>query len=116
MIVVERLIVPISLEQRASQTLKQSFFSDVGIRKMNENAGLHVALGVDVEIVSAARNTAADIFGVVLEIHNEHGLAALRISDLAKPFIHLNSLLGRGNKVNNGVLADRHIVEIKSEA
>jgi hypothetical protein len=77
--------VPKRLEKRAFKTLKNRFASDVGIRIVNENARLHVALGIYMEIVSAACDTAADIFAVILEIHYEHRLAGFAVSDLFQP-------------------------------
>ena len=51
--------------------------SDVCIGIVDEYAGLNVACGVDVEVVSSACDTTAYILGVVLEVHYEYRLARL---------------------------------------
>ena len=79
---------------------------------MDENAGLHVACGVDVEVIPAAGNAAADIFAVVLEVHDEKGLAAFAVSGFSQPFIHMLALLRGRNKFNGSVVADRHEAEV----
>ena len=53
MVVVERLTVPICLEERTLERLDECLFADVGVRVVYEHAGLDIACGVDMEIVSA---------------------------------------------------------------
>ena len=48
---------------------------------MYENARIGIAVGVYVEISSATRDTAADIFAVVLEIHRKHRLCRTYLAD-----------------------------------
>ena len=71
MVIIERLTAPVGLEQGAAQRLNQRVCADVGIRKMDEYAGLDIARGIDVEIVASARDATADIFSVVLKIKDE---------------------------------------------
>lgn len=46
---------------------------------MNEYARLNISLGINVEIVSASRNTSAYKFGVILKINRKYRLAVFRI-------------------------------------
>ena len=48
---------------------------------VDEHAGLHVAGGVDVEIVPAAGDAAAHVLRVVLEVHAEDGLGLPELAD-----------------------------------
>ena len=114
--VVEGLAFVILHEQRGAQRVEKACFPNVDVRVMCEHARLHIACGVDVQVAAPAGDAAADILGVVLEIHDEHRLARLAVSHAAQPFIHMNPLLGRGDKLRHGVVADRHIVEVKAEA
>ena len=59
MVLVERLTVVVRHKQRRTQYFKQRFFPDVGIGIVYENARIGIAVGVYVEISSAARDTAA---------------------------------------------------------
>ena len=68
------------------------------------------------EIVPAARDASADIFRVVLEVDDEHGLSGLAVAHFAQPAVHMRALLGRGDKLLNCGRTDGHIVEIPSEA
>ena len=61
---------------------------------MNKYARLDIACGIDMKISSAARYAAADIFAVVLKVHNKHGLACFFVSHAANPLIHMDSLVG----------------------
>ena len=47
MVIIERLTAPVGLEQGAAQRLNQRVCADVGIRKMDEYAGLDIARGID---------------------------------------------------------------------
>ena len=58
-ILVERLAVVVSHEQRAVQDLQNALVVDVGVGIVDEHAGLCVAGRVDVEVVAAAGNAAA---------------------------------------------------------
>jgi hypothetical protein len=61
-------------EQRGAQRLQYGLLADVGIGVVDEHAGVHIAVGVDVEVAAAAGYAAADILRVVLEVHGEQGL------------------------------------------
>jgi hypothetical protein len=55
-------------------SLQQGLLADVGVGVVDEHAGIHIAVGVDVEIAAAAGDAAAHILRVVLEVHGEQGL------------------------------------------
>ena len=79
---------------------------------MDEDAGLHVAAGVDVAVRTAAGDAAAHVLAVVLEVHGEDGLATLDGTDLADAVEHVLALLDRGHEVGIGAVADGHVVEV----
>ena len=113
MVVVERLAVVILGKQRAFERFFERVGANIGVGIVNEHARLNVARGIDVEIVSAAGNTAADIFGVVLEVHDENRFAGFRVADFPKPVIHKFTLLGGGDQFFVRVVPDRHVVKAK---
>ena len=47
---------------------------------MDEHAGVHIAVGVDVEVAPSAGDAAAHKLAVVLEVHGENGLACRGMS------------------------------------
>ena len=90
-ILVEGLIVMVSHEQRALQRVQQADVMDIAVGIVNEHTGLHIALGIDVQITAAAGNTAADKLGVILEIHGEDGFGAAVLPNAA---VHGLTLFG----------------------
>ena len=66
--------------------------SRVHVGVVDKHAGLHIALGVDVEIPPAAGDAAAHVLRVILEVHGEDGLRAAEGPDV---LIHLRALLRR---------------------
>ena len=53
------------------QRLQQRLFANIGIRIVYKNAGIHIAVSVDVQIAPAAGDTAIHKLGIILEIHGE---------------------------------------------
>lgn len=78
---------------------------------MNEYARLNISLGINVEIVSASRNTSAYKFGVILKINRKYRLAVL---ESFCPYLTINvlSLLRGEHKACVCICAYGHIVEI----
>ena len=70
-IVVKRHIIVVCHEYGALQAFKQCLFPDIGVRVMDENAGIHISVGIDMEISPSACNAAAHIFRVILKIHGK---------------------------------------------
>ena len=64
---------------------------------MNEGAGFYIAAGVDVAIVSAAGNAAANVFSVVPEIYRKQGLPSYEVRSfsafLKRYHINVNGML-----------------------
>ena len=79
---------------------------------MNEHAGVHITVGIDVQIPAAAGNTATHILRVVLEVHGEQGLLRPVLPDAV---IGSDPLLRRGQQLRRSVIAHRHIVEVPNE-
>lgn len=77
MVAVEGLVLTVCHKQRLLQRSQQVHFLDIGTRIMDEYAGLHISVGVNMAVVSAACDTAAHIFTIVLEVKSEDGLPAL---------------------------------------
>ena len=77
MVAVEGLVLTVCHEQRLLQCGQQVHLLDIGTGIMDEYAGLHISVGVDMTVVSAACDTAAHIFTIVLEVKSEDGLPAL---------------------------------------
>jgi hypothetical protein len=71
----------------AAAGTRASSVVDVGVGVVDEDAGLHVAAGVDVAEHAAAGDAAADELAVVLEVHGHDGLAALVVAHLADAVI-----------------------------
>ena len=66
--------------------------TDIGVGIVDKYTGLNITCGVYMEVVSAACNTAAYKFTVILEIYNEHRLSGLGVTHLSQPEIHILSL------------------------
>ena len=79
---------------------------------MDEHTGVHVAVGVDVEVPPSAGDAAAYEFAVVLEVHGEDGLG---FADVANLVVHVFPLLGGGQQLGGRVVAHGHVVEIPDE-
>ena len=114
MVAVERLSFMVSHEKRALQHLEDRVLVDVRVREVDEHAGLRIAARVDVEVVSSARDAAADELAVVLEVHGIELDVTLRGAEIADPLDHLFPLLRCGHELRNGVVADRHVVEVEA--
>ncbi len=67
-IVVEGLAVVVGHEQGALIGVQQPVFPDIGIRIVDEGAGLDIPVGVDVEIALAPGDAAPHELTVVLEV------------------------------------------------
>ena len=79
---------------------------------MDEHAGVHIAVGVDVEVPPSAGDAAAHELAVVLEVHGENGLGGADVADLV---VHVLPLLGGGQQLGGCVVAHGHIVEVPHE-
>ena len=77
MVAVEGLALVIFLEQGLLQAFQQALVMDVGAGVMDEYAGLHIAVGVDVSILAATGDTAVNVLAVVLEVQGVEGDIAL---------------------------------------
>ena len=75
---------------------------------MNECAGLHVAVGIDVAVAASAGDAAADRVAVVPEVHRKERLGLAELVDL---LIHELALLRSGDQLRHGCCADGHISE-----
>ena len=111
-VLIEGLPVMVGLEQRRAHGLQQSLLPDVGIRIVDENAWIHIAVCVDVHIAAAPGDAAAHELRIVLEVHSEQRLAGAVITDSA---INLLPLLRRRQELGTGVITDGHVVEIPDE-
>ena len=68
---IEGLVVVVRHEDGTLEGVQQAGVVDVAVGVVDEYAGFHIALGVDVQIVSSAGDAAAYIFRIVLEIHGK---------------------------------------------
>ncbi len=59
MILVKGLVVPVRQEQGLLQGIQEGGFPDVGAGIVDEHAGLHVAVGIDVAVIPPPGNAAA---------------------------------------------------------
>ena len=89
---------------------------NIRARIMDEHAGLRIAVRIDVEIISAARDASADEFPVILEIHGEDRLSAAAAADLTDSVINIFTLLRIRHQFRCRIHADRHQMEIPAEA
>ena len=111
-VAVEGLVVVILHEQRAAQCVEQRHLADVGVGVVREHARLDIAVGVDVQVTSPARDAAAYEFAVVLEVKREQRLLFAHFADEVEQVL---ALLGRGHELGRGVVADGHEREDPSE-
>lgn len=70
---------------------------------------------LNVEVVTSACNTSADIFAVILEIHWEKSDITLWRTDLTDTFDHVFTLFHCRHQVKNCIVAHWHVVEIESK-
>ena len=82
---------------------------------MDEDAGLHIARGVDVAVDAAAGHAAAGELAVVLEVDGVELLAAGDAPDLPDTVLHIAPLLGIQQQVGRRAHAHGHVVEVPSE-
>ena len=115
MVLVEGLTVVVSHEQRAVQNFQNRLVVDIGVGVVDEHAGLSITGRVDVEVVAAARNAAADELAVILEVHRvERDIASLA-AQIADAVDHVLALLRGGHQFGGCLVADGHVVEIEAE-
>ena len=107
-VVIEGLVVMVGHEQRGLQALQQGLLVDVGVGVVDEHAGIHVAVGVDVQVAAATGDTTAHVLAVVLEVHGEDALGLTHGTDAV---IDLLTLLGSGHQLGSGIVAHGHVVE-----
>ncbi len=79
---------------------------------MDENARLHIAVGIDMAVIPAAGNTAAHKLPVILEVKGKQLLSALHGTDLTDPVEHICTLFHRRHQLRRRIVADGHIMEI----
>ena len=82
---------------------------------MDEDAGLHIARGVDVAVDAAAGHAAAGELAVILEVDGVEFLAAGDAPDLPDAVFHIAPLLGIQQQVGGGAHAHGHVVEVPGE-
>ena len=111
-VLVKGLAVVIGHEQRGLESLQQRLVIDAGIGVVDKSAGLHVPVGVDVDVPPSPGDAPAHILPVVLEVDGEDGLGAPVGANAA---VHLLPLLRRGQQLGDGVVAHGHVVEEPSE-
>ena len=116
MVAVERLVLTVCHEQRLLQRSQQIHFLDIGTRIMDEYAGLHIPIGIDMTVVSAACDTATHIFTIVLEVKGEDGLATLHGTDFTDAVVHILSLIRIRKQLTGCLISYRHIMEIPAES
>ena len=107
-VVVEGLAVMIGHKQRGLQALQQGLLPNVGVGIVDEDTGVHIAVGVDMQIAPAAGDASAHVFRVVLEVHGKDALPGAHLPD---PAVDLGPLLGLGHQLGSGVVAHGHVVE-----
>src|SRR5574344_1868383 len=83
---------------------------------MNEYTRFHIAVRIDMTVVTAAGNAASHKFTVVLKIHYKNRFAALLSSDFAYAVVHVLTLRRIAEKLHVSTFSDRHIVEIPAES
>ena len=99
-------------EQRLARAVEKRLLVDVRARIVNEQAGFHVARGINMHIPFAARDAAATELAVVLEVNGKQRLAVLDVPNPADAVFHIHALFRRQKQIDQGVYARRHIMEI----
>ena len=115
-VVVPGVVLAVGLEDGLAQAVEKVLVLDVGVGVVDEDARLHVTLGVDVAEHAAAGDAATHVLAVVLEVHREDGLAAGDATHLTDAVQHVLALLDGGHEVGVGALPHRHVVEVPGPA
>src|SRR5699024_1826088 len=111
-VVVERLSVMISHEDRALQSFQQGTFADIGVGVVDEYTRLHITFCINMRISSSSGDTSADILCVVLEVHGEDRFG---LTELTDPLVNFCTLFRVWKKFRNGSVSYRHIMEEPDE-
>lgn len=106
MILVERLIFMVLHEQRPFVSLQKGLLVDVGIGVVDKGAGLNVAAGIDVQVVTASCDTSLDVLAVIPEIQGKQRLGTPESADL---MIHVLTLVRGGHELGHCVHAHGHV-------
>ena len=106
MIVVEGLAMIVAHEQRRTQRIEQAHVMDVDVGVVNEHAGLHVSIGIDVQIAPAAGNASTDELAIVLKVE---GQKRFLVTHSMIEFVEHLALFGRGHELGRRVLANGHV-------
>ena len=77
------LSVVVGHKERAFERVQKRGLVDVAVGIVDEYAGFHISLCVDVQIVPSTGDTAAHILGVVLEVHGKDRLRLTEFPDTA---------------------------------
>ena len=99
-------------KERAFERVQKRGLVDVAVGIVDEYAGFHVSLCVDVQIVPSTGDTAAHILSVVLEIHGKERFALTEFPDT---MVNSLSLFRCGKKLYSGVVSNGHIMEEPAE-
>ena len=108
-ILIERLTVVVCHHHGRLQRFQQCFLANIGIGIMDENTGINITVGINMEVTASACNTAAHIFRVILEIHGKQRLRGPVMADTAVGF---RSLLRCRHQFRGRIISHRHIVKI----
>ena len=95
-------------KERTLQCLQQRFLSYVGIAVVNEGAGFHIPVGIDVQIAPSAGNAAVCVFTVIPEVQRKQRLF---VPHGPNKVIHVFPLLSAGHQFWHSVRAYRHVSE-----
>ena len=85
---------------------------NVGVGVMHEDARLHIACGVDVQVSSSARYASTDEFAVILEIEREEGLF---LAHFPYEVVQMTALLHGWHEIYDGLGSDGHVGEDPAE-
>ena len=115
MVVVEWLTVMISHKQRTLENLKDGILRNVCVGEMDEYTRFCVTCGVNVEVVSSACDTSADIFTVILKSIGKKPISHCgeRISRIRLIMYSRCSIVGIRSRT--ALLPTWHIMEIESK-
>ena len=81
-VLIPGLVVVIAHEQRRAVSLQKSLLPDIGIRVVNESAGLDISICVNVAVAPSSRDAAAHILSVVPEVYSKQRLRLAVLPDL----------------------------------
>lgn len=112
MVLIEGLSLCVFLEQGLGQAGEEIILIDVSTGVMNEYAGFHIAIRVNVAVVSAAGYAAADVLAIVLEVQGHEGFPCFQFPDFTNPVNHVSPLLPGGQEIQGCSLAYRHVMEV----